>query len=399
MSDIRTLVYPSGGLGAPKDRSPGVAVDLGLPDDFEVFSADDHISLADDIWYENFPSNLRDQAPRVMQVDDGWVLGTDGATFLPKAFIEVLNQYDPVPGSHTGDIDARLGALDAEGVTGELAFPNAILALLMWPDKEIRELCFRIYNEYLAQVQERSGGRIWGVGLINWWEPEGAERTLDELKALGLRTFLMPLNPGKDDDGRPIDYAGTSMDDVWSVIEGSGVPISHHIGENTPGIPSQVNTVGVGMLQSVAPFREVFAKYVLGGILDRHPGLHLGWFEGGINWVPSALQDAGHIAASFAHLNDHRVERPVQHYWDEHMTASFMVDPLGLELIDHIGVTRAMWSSDFPHNESTYGYTPEVLGSVVAQVGPDAARAILGDNVRSFLGLPNPMASDAAPAL
>jgi len=56
-------------------------------------------------------------------------------------------------------------------------------------------------------------------------------------------------------------------------------------------------------------------------------------------------------------------------------------------MIDRIGVTRAMWSSDFPHNESTYGYTPESLASVVAQVGTDAARAILGDDVRGYLGL------------
>ena len=35
------------------------------------------------------------------------------------------------------------------------------------------------------------------------------------------------------------------------------------------------------------------------GILDRHPGLRIGWFEGGINWVPSAIQDAQHIGASF----------------------------------------------------------------------------------------------------
>ncbi len=387
MADTSTLAYPAGGLGAPKDRSPGAPVDLGLPAGFEVFSADDHISLADDIWYEHFPQHLRDQAPRVMQVDGGWVLGSNGTTFLPPAFIEVLNQYDPVPGSHTGDIDARLAALDAEGVTSELAFPNAILALLMWPDKEIRELCFRIYNEYLAGVQERSGGRIWGVGLVNWWDADGTARTLDELKALGIRTFLMPLNPGKDDDRKPLDYASDDMDGVWSAIEDSGVPVSHHIGETTPGIPSQHNTLGVGMLQSVAPFREVFAKYILGGILDRHPALRVGWFEGGINWVPSALQDAEHIAASFAHLHDHELQRPVHEYWERHMAASFMVDPLGLEQIDRIGVTRAMWSSDFPHNESTYGYTPEALASVVAQVGPEAAQSILGDNVRSFLGL------------
>ena len=382
-----TLTYPTEGLGAPKDRSPGAPVELGLPTDFEVFSADDHISLAEDIWFEQFPEHLKDQAPRVMCIDGSWAIGNGDKTFLPPAFIEVLDQYDPLSGSHTGDLDARLAALDAEGVHAELAFPNAILALLHWPDKEIRELCFRIYNQHLADLQERSAGRLWGVGLINWWDADGTQRTIDELKALGLRTFLMPLNPGKDDEKVPIDYASIGMDAVWDVIEASGVPVSHHIGETTPGIPSEFNTLDVGMLQSVAPFREVFGKYTLGGILDRHPGLKVGWFEGGINWVPSAIQDAEHIAASFAHLHNHELGHPIQHYWDTHMTASFMVDPLGLDLLDRIGAERAMWSSDFPHNESTYGYTPESLASVVAQVGPDAAKAILGDNIRDYLGL------------
>ena len=50
-----------------------------------------------------------------------------------------------------------------------------------------------------------------------------------------------------------------------------------------------------------------------------------------------------------------------------------MVDPLGLELIDRIGVDRVMWSTDFPHNESTYGYSNESLATVVDAVGPDAA--------------------------
>jgi len=41
----------------------------------------------------------------------------------------------------------------------------------------------------------------------------------------------MPLNPGKDDDGNPIDYASTSMSAVWDEIEAAGLPLTHHIGE------------------------------------------------------------------------------------------------------------------------------------------------------------------------
>jgi predicted TIM-barrel fold metal-dependent hydrolase len=64
-----------------------------------------------------------------------------------------------------------------------------------------------------------------------------------------------------------------------------------------------------------------------------------------------------------------------------------MVDPLGLELIDRIGVARVMWSTDFPHNESTYGYSRDSLRAVVDAVGPDDAAAIAGGNITRFLGL------------
>ncbi len=105
----RTLTYPAEGLGAPKDRRPAPLVDLGLPAGTEVFSADDHISLAEDIFYERLPDVMKERAPRVMNVDGGWVLGVDGKSILVREFVEVLTQYDPVPGSHAGDVDARLG--------------------------------------------------------------------------------------------------------------------------------------------------------------------------------------------------------------------------------------------------------------------------------------------------
>jgi predicted TIM-barrel fold metal-dependent hydrolase len=383
----RTLTYPAEGLGAPKDRRPAPLVDLGLPAGTEVFSADDHISLSEDIFYERLPDAMKERAPRVMNVDGGWVLGMEGKSILVREFIEVLTQYDPVPGSHAGDVDARLAALDSEGITRELAFPNSVLALFGWPDREVREACFRVYNEYIAEVQERSGDRIYGVGLINWWDPAGTRRTVNELKALGLKTFLMPLMPGKDLDGKPIDYSSSDMDGVWEAIEESGVPVSHHIGENPPATPIAFNALSIGMLQSVAPFRDTFGKYIFGGILDRHPGLRVGYFEGGINWVPSALQDAEHIAASFRHMADLKIKHDPTWYWDNHMCASFMVDQLGLALLARIGVDRVMWSTDFPHNESTYGYSNQSLASVVDAVGPDATAAIASGNVKRYLGI------------
>ncbi|OBH04286.1 hypothetical protein A5696_06495 [Mycobacterium sp. E2699] len=124
-----------------------------------------------------------------------------------------------------------------------------------------------------------------------------------------------------------------------------------------------------------------------GGILDRHPGLRVGWFEGGIAWVPTALQDAEHVLASYRHMLKGHPEHDIRYYWDQHMCASFMVDGLGLGQLEEIGIDKVMWSSDYPHNESTFGYSERSLAAVVDAVGPDDAARVVSGNIKRFLGI------------
>jgi predicted TIM-barrel fold metal-dependent hydrolase len=380
--------YPAGVLGAPKHRHGQAAgIDVGLPAGTEVFSADNHISLADDIFYERFPDNLKDRAPRIWYEDGAYLLGRPGQSMVVGDFSAVLMQYDDLAGAASNNIEARVRELAEDGVDKELAFPNAVLALFHLPDKDLRERIFRIYNEHIAEAQERSDGHLYGVGLIDWWDPRGARRTLAELKSLGLKTFLMPLFPGVDDNGDVIDFSSAAMSEVWGEIEDSGVPVTHHIGESQPKCPSEVNSVAVAMMVNIDSFREMFSKYIFGGILDRHPGLRIGWFEGGIAWVPPALQDAEHVLASYRHMLTGHPQHDVRHYWHTHMSASFMVDGVGLQQIDEIGIDKVMWSSDYPHNESTFGYSERSLAAVVDAVGPDDAVRIVGGNIRNFLGI------------
>ncbi|GAA4538925.1 amidohydrolase family protein [Mycobacterium paraffinicum] len=388
MSSQTQTLYPAGVIGAPKHRRGHAAgARTGLPPGTEVFSADNHISVAEDIFYEHFPDDLKDYAPRIWYEDGAYLLGRPGQSMVVGDFSAVLMQYDDLAGAVSSNIDARVCELAEDGVDKELVFPNAVLALFHYPDKDLRERIFRIYNEHIAAFQERSGVHCYGVGLINWWDPRGARRTLTELKSLGLKTFLMPISPGNDDNGRAIDFSSSAMSAVWDEIEDAGLPVTHHIGESQPKVPSEVNSVAVAMMVNIDSFREMFSKYVFGGILDRHPGLRVGWFEGGIAWVPPALQDAEHVLASYRHMLAHQPEHDVRYYWDTHMCASFMVDRLGLAQIDEIGIDKVMWSSDYPHNESTYGYSERSLAAVVDAVGPEDAVRVVSGNVRNFLGI------------
>src|SRR5579885_3646498 len=252
-----TSLFRSDYPGPPNKRQVQTATDLVLPSGTEVFSADTHISVTEDIWYPRFPAVMKERAPRIWCVNGLPTIGIGGKSFLPEPFFAVVEHYGDMPGMSASNIEARMADLDAEGIAAELAFPNELLVLLGYPDLEARELCFRIYNEYIAERQAQAPGRFYAVGVINWWDAKGARTTLSELKALGLRTFWLPLHPGKDADGKPIDYASSAMTPVWEAIEEAGLPVAHHIGEGGPQYPCQFNAVS----------RDVRQVH-----LRRHPG-------------------------------------------------------------------------------------------------------------------------------
>ncbi len=345
-----------------------------LPESTVVVSCDNHFSVGEDIWFQRFPSHLRDKAPRVWKGDGFWDMGIDGKSFYPPRVLKVLPLAEGRRGSF--DLQSRLKDMADEGIDKELVYPNGVLLMLHHSDLQVREWSIRIYNEYVAELQRQAPGRFYAVGFINYWDPAKTRASIDELKALGLKTFLLPLAPKNDVEGNQIFYAADKMEYLWGAIEDSGLPIAFHIGEAAG--PNARNENPIAALQNFSPFRKVVAEMIFGGILDRHPRLRMSFAEGGMNWVASVLQDAEMIHSVQHSILEWKQQHEISYYWRKHMWASFMSDAIGWRLIDLIGTDRVMWSSDYPHAESTFGFTRSSMQEVVDAVSEGDARKILG---------------------
>ena len=142
---------------------------------------------------------------------------------------------------------------------------------------------------------------------------------------MGLQTFLLPLNPGKGVDGEIIDYGGTAFSPVWTRSRPPDCR-SATTSVTPPKTPCEVNSVIVGMMINVDGFREP-SKYLFSGILT---ATRASSWAGSRAVSPGGhrLQDAEHLLASHQHMFNRKVEHDVRYYWDNHMSASFMVDPL-----------------------------------------------------------------------
>jgi predicted TIM-barrel fold metal-dependent hydrolase len=51
---------------------------------------------------------------------------------------------------------------------------------------------------------------------------------------------------------------------------------------------------------------------------------------------------------------------------------------VGLSMLDRIGAETCMWSSDYPHQESTFGYTRSSIEAVFNATSVENAQKIVG---------------------
>jgi predicted TIM-barrel fold metal-dependent hydrolase len=364
-------------IGPLASRRGPSSIDMRLPPGTTLVSADNHWEISQDIFHEHFPEHLKDKAPRVW-FDKYWRIGYPGkiealpnSTRMDELIVRMI-------GAGIANPAQRFRDMELEGVDQEIVFPNTLIGFIRYPDAAVQEAIYRVYNEYYAAAVIGANAQSHAVGVFsNWWDPAAAEGAMRQIVDLRLKTFMIPVNAGKGPGGRELSYGDPEFDHFWSVVAEAGLPVCFHVGEG--GDVNHRGGLGIANMTLLAPFRKPFAQLVFGGVFDRHPGLQVVFAEGGLSWVPPALQDAEAIFDSFGNgdLVD-RIDHRPSHYWHRNCYATFQSDPLGLRLLDVIGPDRVMWATDYPHSEGAFGYGREAARAVVDATIADDARAILG---------------------
>lgn len=364
-------------LGNTAERTIQEKGSVRLPQGHTVVSADTHWEICDDIFFERFPKHLKDLAPRVW-FDRYWRIGYPGQVqAVPETEI-VARVLEAGNTAGLWDKEIRLRELAAEGVEKEIVFPQTLIGFARYPNLEVQEWMYRVFNEYAAERCASIPGRFFGVGVVNnWWDPARAVQAVRQIVDLGLKSFLVPISPGKYLDGRAISFADPEMDALWSAAEDSGLPVNFHIGEN-PNFDGP-GGFGANQMHSLSPFRKALGQLIFGRVFDRHPKLRIVFTEAGISWVAPALQDAELIFDVYSDLLHPRPSRRPSEYWHENCYATFQIDKLGLEQLKYIGADRVMWGSDYPHSEGTYGRTWAAMQAVMDNTTESEARLILGN--------------------
>jgi len=372
------------GIELARTRVPEPQGKVVLPEGLVVISADNHCEITEDIFYENFPAHLKEKAPRVW-FDKYWHIGHKGGMQAFKEIDRMDYLLSNIFVENGFEASVRNAHMDAEGVKKEIVFPQSLLGMTRMPDLEVREWMFSVYNDYMARLGKENPGRFYGVGICrNWWDPEKAESAIRQIVDLGLKTLMIPIAL-KDVDGKGVSLASESMDRFFSAVEDAGIPLCFHVGED-PSIEGR-GGYGSNYMTATGPFRKPFGELIFGGVFDRHPKLEVVFTEGQFYWVAGALQDAEHCFDALNGALDIKLKHRPTHYWRNHCYATFTIDRLGFETINYVGADRIMWSSDYPHSESTFGIGWSAIDDVIQRTSEADARLILGDTATRLFHL------------
>ena len=125
--------------------------------------------------------------------------------------------------------------------------------------------------------------------------------------------------------------------------------------------------------------RRTLADLLFSGVFERHPGLRIGTVEHELGWIPFFLETARlHLhrqAAPRSGVGAILRSRAPSRRSSSAPTASpaSRKTPSGLRLRDMIGVETLMWGSDYPHTESTFPRSRQILAEMLEGVPADEA--------------------------
>ena len=357
-----------------------------------MISADSHITEPAEA-YETIDPAFADRAPRLTDcgpdIGDAFVvdgfskplsLGTIAAAGKAPEEIKTNSRFSDL---HRGgwDPEARLVDQARDGVLAEVIYPSIGMILCNHSDIDYKKACFDAYNRWIAGFCSAHPERLIGLGQSAMRTPDEGITDLQTMKELGLRGVMMPGQPGLE------DYDSTIYDEFWAATVDLGVVPSFHILTMRSGRTRgpKMNT----FLSVVRGCQDVLGMLILGGVFERNPAVQVVCAEADAGWVPHFMYRLDH--AYDRHRNwlpaGQALSRAPSEYFAGNIYVTFQDDWTAFRFANDMNWRHLMWANDFPHSDSTWPWSQELLQKHTKDLSDEQTQAILGGNVADLYRL------------
>lgn len=343
-----------------------------------IISADSHVLIRDERVLAHLPAKYHDAWSSVA-----------AAVEAASAKLEKKTQQWPAFG-RAGEWDPaeRLKDMDTDGVDAEVLYSDTAAGGRFYrlaPDE-----CFSVFQAYNSAALEFASvdpKRLLAVYLLPLHDIELAIVEVQRIANEGGKAIQIPLYPT---ESKLPAYYDSSYDRLWSAIEEIGIPVSMHVVPPTGRGLGRDPTPAKGIYQSVPPIfmAQPLCELIVSGVFVRHPKLKIVFVESGLTWIAFMLDrlDQVSVRSRWAERDMPLTEKP-SFYWHRNMAATFQDDPIGLRLRDVLGIENLLWASDYPHSDTTWPDSQQVIEHQLAPCSPDERAKVLYDNAKRLYEL------------
>ena len=134
--------------------------------------------------------------------------------------------------------------------------------------------------------------------------------------------------------------------------------------------------------------QRTIVEFMCRGVCERHPNLKIVVAEFNAGWIAHWLDrvDQG-LQRERRNMDEPFTGTPPREVWLRQFYATIEDDRAALATRHLIGVDNLMWGSDYPHTDSTWPCSNEVLDELFEGVPGEDRVKITRDNVKALYGV------------
>jgi predicted TIM-barrel fold metal-dependent hydrolase len=361
-----------------------------------VISADSHVIEPHDLWSSRLTGALRDAAPRLVrdEMTDRIVcagmnlefpVGLAAGVYRKDHEVRAEGRWDEDVPPAAYDPNARLVAMDQDGLAGETMYPTLGNNMYQITDHDVLWAFLGAYNSWFGEFCSVNPSRLKGIGMLVLDDgcADVAVAELERCKQLGIAGVMLPLDA--DDAPRLLK---PEFERFWATAQDLEIPVHFHVSTSRSMKLIHTNSV-TDFVLAPAAMERLLCGLIFGGLFDQYPRLQVVSAENDASWIGNICERADYVYRRYSNLRaDQLRNKRIPSEIIVNQTSYTFTRDFTAPAVGEVSGVRLMFGTDFPHNVSTWPNTREYLEQQLKGRSPDLVQSAVYTNAARLYGFP-----------